>query len=99
MRCFLLTGSINGKDLGVAGIEVLHFHLSPISHLGQSNILKSVLYIEKSFVRQQIILSRSMMTRKKSLVTFTSNIKPSQFMNKPYNARSPSIKVLRMMMV
>lgn len=56
-KCFLPTGGTDRIDLCMTGIEV-YPHSSPVSHLGQSNILKSVLYIEKSAVGHQIILNR-----------------------------------------
>lgn len=51
MRCSLLTDNIDGIDLYVAGIKV-HLHPPPVSHLGQSNILKSALKVKKSAVGQ-----------------------------------------------
>ncbi len=64
MRCFSPIGNIDGIDLCVAGIEV-HPHLSLVSHLGQSNTPKSVLYVKKSAVGQQIILIKSVTNQKK----------------------------------
>lgn len=61
MRCSLLIGNIDGIDLYIANIKV-HFYPPSVSHLGQFNVLKSVLYIEKLAVAQQIILNRNMMT-------------------------------------
>lgn len=94
MRCFSSIGNINRVNLYMANIEV-HFHLLLISHLGQSNTLKSVLYIEKLVISQQIIFSKSVITRKKNLMTITPSIRPSQVMNKYYNTGLPSIKVLK----
>lgn len=96
-RCFLSTGSINGIDLYMAGIK-MHFYPPPISYLDQSNILKSVLYMEKSAIGQQIIPSKSMITRKRSLMIIIPSIGPGQIMNKLYNTGSPILKVLRIMM-
>ncbi len=67
-----------------------------VSDLDQSNTLQSVLYKEKLAVGQQIIPSRNMITQKKSLVTIILSIRPGQFINRFYNARSPIMKVLKM---
>ena len=96
IRCFSLISNIDSIDLYVANIEV-YLHLLPISHLGQSNILKSVLYMEKSAIGQQIILSRSIITQKRNLVTVTPSIKPGQVMNKSYNTGLSNMKILKMM--
>ena len=48
-RYFLLTDSINTIDLYVADIE-MYFHPLLIFHFDQSNILKNILYIEKSAI-------------------------------------------------
>ena len=95
-RYSLPTGSIDGIDLCVAGIKV-HPHLSPIFHLGQSIIPKSVLCVEKSAVGQQIILSRTVTNQRESLMIVILSIRPGQVMNETYNVRSPSMKVLKMM--
>lgn len=99
MRCFLLTDNINGMDLCVATIEVYFYHL--ISHMGQEyfHIQKSVLYVEKSAVSQVIIPIKSVITRKRSLMTTISSIKHDQVMGKTYNAGSRSMKVLTLMKI
>lgn len=97
MRCFLLIGNINKIDLCMANIEE-NFHLLLASHFSQSNIPKSALCLEKSTVGQQIILNRSIITRKKSLLIITPSIRPGQVINKLYKAGSPIMKVLRMIM-
>ena len=96
IRYFLPTSSINRINFCIANIK-LHSHLSPIPHFGQSNILKSVLYVEKSAVGSQIILSRIVRNRKKILVTVIPSIRPGQIMKKPCNSRSQIMKVLEMM--
>ena len=97
MRCSLSTGIINGIDSCAAGIE-MHFYPHLAFYLREEyiNVLKSVLSMEKLAVGQQITLSRSVMTRKRSLVTITSTIRPGQIMNGTYNTGSPSIKLLIM---
>lgn len=62
MRCFLLTGRIDGIDLCVAGMEI-HFHHLTL-HISQKyfNILKNTLYVEKSVVDQVIIFNKSLIT-------------------------------------
>lgn len=50
MRYFLLIDNINGIDLYVAGLEV--YLLIPVFYISYFNILKSVLYIEKSTASQ-----------------------------------------------
>ncbi len=77
----------------------MHPHLSPVSHLGQSHTLKSVLCVKKSAVSQQIILSKSVTNQKGSLVIVIPSIRPGQVMNKTYNVGSSSMKVLKMMSV
>lgn len=57
-RYFLLIGNIDGIDLCMAGIEV-HPYFYPVSYFGQFNILKTVLYMEKSDVGQQTIFSKN----------------------------------------
>lgn len=59
----------------MTGIEIHLWHLAP--DIGQKylNILKSALYIKKSVVNQVIILNKSVMTRKKSLITDIPNIR------------------------
>lgn len=46
MKYFSPIGNINGIDLYIVSIEV-HFYLSLVSYLGQSNILKSVSCVKK----------------------------------------------------
>lgn len=94
-RYDLLTNSINWIDLCVAGIK-MQIYPTFVSDLDQSNTLQSVLYKEKLAVGQQIIPSRNMITQKKSLVTIILSIRPGQFINRFYNARSPIMKVLKM---
>lgn len=95
-RYFLSTGNIDKIDLYVAIIEA-HPHPLLVFYLGQSNGLKSVLCLEKSASGQQIILSKSVMTQKRSLVTVTLSIRSGQAINKLYNTGSPIMKVLRIM--
>ena len=66
-RCFLTIDTINKIDLCMTGIEA-YSYLSPVSHFGQSNISKSVLYVKKLAVAQQIIFNKSMINQKRSLV-------------------------------
>lgn len=97
MRSFLSTGNINKIDLYMVGIEVyLHYSTSYINQK-HFNILKSASCVEKLIVGQVITLNKSVMIRKKSLVTVTPSIKYSQIMNGTYNAKSPSIKMSIMM--
>ena len=105
MRYSSPIASINGMDLYKVGIEVhlirpevhlthlVHPHL--VLHLSQGhfNIPRSVLYIEKSAVGQLIILNRSVITQKSSLVTVTPNLRTDQVINRTYNAGSSSMKV------
>ena len=56
-RCFLSTSGIERINLYIASIN-MYFYFPLVSFLDQSNILKSVLYIEKSTISQQIIFSR-----------------------------------------
>lgn len=74
-RYFLLTDSINGINLYVSDIEI-HLYPPPIFYLVMSNTLKSVLCMERSAVDQWIILSKSVMTWKRSLIIVTSSIRP-----------------------
>ncbi len=109
MRFSLQIVNIDGIDPCVVGIKVqltlpgvdltqiVHSHL--VSHLGNLNKLKSVLSKEKSAVGQQITLNRSVMTRKKSLVTFTLSIRLDQVIDETYNAGSPGMTALTMMKV
>lgn len=62
VRCFLLTDNIKKIGLYMGSIKVQCYHC--IFHIGQKcfNILKSVLYIQKSAVDQEIILNKSMMS-------------------------------------
>lgn len=85
-KYFLLTDSIEEIDLCVAGIE-MHFYPHLIFHLGYFNVVKSVLYVEKLPVSQLNILNKSIMIRKRGLVTITPNIRTNQVMEKTYNAR------------
>lgn len=96
VRCFLSTGSIDGISLCAGSIEVQLYHL--VLHIGQKhfNALKSVLYVEKSAVGQVITFNKSVMSRKRSLVTAIPSLKHDQVMSKTYNAGSWSMKVLIM---
>lgn len=85
MRCFLSTSNINKMDLYVISIK-LYPYLFLVSHLGLSNILKNISYIEKSVISLQIILSKNIRNRKKRFVTVMPSIKLSQVMKKSYNA-------------
>lgn len=62
MRYFLPTNNINKINLYVAGIKVYLYHLAP--HIGQKhfNILKSILYMEKSAIGQLIIFNKIVMS-------------------------------------
>lgn len=62
MRCLLSIANIDEIGLCMMGLEI-HFHYL-IHHIGPEyfNILRSILYIEKSVVGQVIIRSKSKMT-------------------------------------
>ena len=75
----------------------MHPHPCLIFYLGQFNILKSILYVEKSVTSQQIILNKKAKDWKRSLVTVNPSIRPGQIMKESYNAWSQIMKVLRMM--
>lgn len=70
IRCYLSTKSINKINICMASIE-MHPYLYHVSYLGYSVVLKCVLYIEKSVDGQQIIVSRTFITYKKSFLTIT----------------------------
>ncbi len=63
MRYSLPTVNINRINLFITVIK-MHFHDYLVFYIGQKqfNILKILLFIEKSVVGQLIILNRSMMT-------------------------------------
>lgn len=62
MRCSLPTANIDKINLCVANIE-MHFHYHFIPYIGQDyfNLLRNVLFIEKSAVGQLIIVNKNMM--------------------------------------
>lgn len=96
-RCFLSTSGIERINLYIASIN-MYFYFPLVSFLDQSNILKSVLYIEKSTISQQIIFSRRIIIWKKSLIIVISSIGLGQVINKFYNTRLLIIKVLKIVM-
>ena len=96
MRCSLLTANIDEIGLCVANLEVHFHHLVP--HIGPKhfNVQKSVLYTEKSVVGQVIILNKSEITRKRSLVIATPNIRHNQTMSGTSNAGLQNMMLLMM---
>ena len=97
MRCYLPTANIDEIGLCAADLEVHLHHLVPHIGLKHFNARRSVLYAKKSVVSQVIILNKSEMTRKKSLVTTTLNIRHDQAMSGTSNAGLGNMKVLMMM--
>ncbi len=93
MRCFLLISNIDKIDLYMAGIKE-HIYLYLFLYFGYFNALKSVLYIDKSAISQQIIFNKSVIIQKRSLMTIILIIRPNQVINKIYKTRLLSIKVL-----
>lgn len=111
MRCFSPIANIDKIDLYVVDIKIYlirpKMHLIHLVHLylifslsqRQFNVPKSVLYMRKLAVSLLIIVNKSVMTRKKSLVTVTPSIKFNQVMNGTYNAGLQDIKVLTMIKI
>lgn len=61
MKCFLSTININGIDLCLATIKVyLYHHLIAYISLKYLKALKSVLYIERLGISQQIPFNKNM---------------------------------------
>ena len=96
MRCSLSTANIDEIGLCAADLEAHFYHL--VSHIGPEhfNARRSVLYTEKSVAGQVIILNKSEMTRKRSLVTATLNIRHDQAMSGTSNVGLRNMKVLMM---
>lgn len=94
LRYSLPTDSIDGISLYVGGIEVHLYYLVP--HIGKEhfNVLRSVLCMEKSVVGQIIIFIKSMMSRKRGLVTAIPSLRHNQVMSKTLNIRLLSMKML-----
>lgn len=78
----------------MVGIKVYLYYLVP--YIGQKhfNALKNILYIKKSAVGQVIILNKSVIYWKKSLMTAILSLRHDQVISKTFNARSQNIKVL-----
>ena len=79
MRCSLLAGSIDKIDPCTTGIEV--YLPTIILHLCNFNAPKSILCMENLAASQQIILIRSVMSQKRSLVTVTPMLRSGQDIN------------------
>lgn len=92
-----MTGSINRIDLCVTVIEIrLYYLVFHISHK-HFNVLKSDFYVKNLVVGQVSTLNKNEMTQKRNLVILIPSKKHDQIMNKTYNARLQSMKVLTMM--
>lgn len=100
MKFFLPNASINGIDLCMAGIVVqIHHYL--VFHIGQGhlNASRSVLYVEKSAVGQLIILNKSIITQKRSLLTVILTIRLDKVMSETYNVGLLNMKMLTIMQI
>ena len=87
MRCSLPTANIDEIGLYAADLEVHFHHLVPHIGLEHFNTRRTVLYAEKSVVGQVIALNKSEVTRKRSLVIATLNIRHDQAIREISNAR------------
>lgn len=74
MRFFLPIGNINKIELYMVDIKV-HIYSHLVFYFGNFNILKSVLCIKQLAIGQLIILNKSVIIKKRSLVIITSSIK------------------------
>ena len=93
IRCFLPTNNINKIDLCITGIKIYFYYFAPYICQKHFNILKSVLCVEMSTIGQIIILNKSVISQKRSLVTSILNSKYDKVMRKTFNARSQNMKV------
>lgn len=108
IKYFLLIANINKIDLCVIGIKnhficlgiyliyLIHYYL--VFSFGQKhfNIPKRILYMKKLTLDLLIILNKIVMTQKRNLMIVTPNIRFNLIINRTYNTRSPSMKVLTM---
>lgn len=78
-------------------IYIVYLHLVFYLSKRHFNALRNILYMRKLAVSLLITANKSVMTRKRNLVTITPSIKFNQIINETYNAGSQSIKVLTTM--
>ena len=80
----------------MAEIEVYLSCLVPYIGHEHFNVLKNAFYIEKLVVGQVIISNKTVMTRKKNLITVILSISHDQIISEICNTGLQSVKVLMM---
>lgn len=98
MRYFKPTGSIDTIDIYIVVIEMYHYP-SIDFHNGNSNKLKNILYVKKVGDWSTNHIEQKHNDLKKSLMIGTLSIKSNQVVNKSYQSRLASMKILRMIKV
>lgn len=87
-----MTNNINRIDLYATNIKINL--LTIILYLSKFYTLKNVLFVKRLAASKKLTLKYSIMSQKRSFVTVTKTLRPSQIMNKIYNTGLSTIKLL-----